>query len=85
MLKDYFRKSSNKYIEANALAAYEDGRGIPAIRGHVERNLDNLCYDEYLMYREVVLILGGQMEDLDEYFDNYDIVDEYYEVDDLPF
>lgn len=76
LLKDYFRKSENKVIEANALAVYGDGRAIPAIRGYVERNLEDLSYWEYSQFREAVLLLGGNMSDLDVYFDDYDEFDE---------
>lgn len=76
MLKDYFRNSEKKFVEANALAIYGDGRAIPAIRGYVERNLENLSYWEYIQFKEAVLLLGGNMSDLDEYFDDYDEFDE---------
>lgn len=81
LLKDYFRKSETKVIEAGALSIYGDGRAIPAIRGYVERNLEDLSYWEYSQLRDAVLLLGGDMRDLDEYFDDYDEFDEFDEAD----
>ena len=76
LLKDYFRKSETKVIESSALAVYGDGRAIPAIRGYVEQNLDDLSYWEYSQLKENVSILGGDMTDLDSYFDDYEDFDE---------
>ena len=83
LLKDYFRKSETKIIEASALSIYGDGRAIPAIRGYVERNLEDLSYWEYSQLRNAVLLLGGDMSDLDEYFDDYDEFDEFDEYDEF--
>ncbi|HEX9060340.1 MAG TPA: hypothetical protein VF941_09180 [Clostridia bacterium] len=70
-LKDRFRKSSEKEIEAAALSVYGDGRAIPAIRGYVERNLGKLPYLKYHYIKDAVIKLGGDISDLDEYFTNY--------------
>lgn len=79
-LKDNFRKSEDKVVEANALKIYGDGRAIPAIRGYVEKNIDNITPWEYQEFRDAVEELGGDMSDLDIYFDEYDEYDdeEYY-------
>lgn len=82
LLKDYFRKSENKVHGADALAAYGDGRAIPAIRGYVERNLDNLSEWEYTQFRDAVIQLDGNMDDLDDYVDDYSDFDEFVDDDD---
>lgn len=69
-LKELFRKSKNKLVEVNALALLDDGRIIPAIRGHIERNLDTMDPAEYERFREIILDLGGDIDDLDELFDD---------------
>jgi len=51
---------------------YGDGRAISAVRGYAEQNLENLSYWEYSQLRYVVSQLGGDMSDLDEYFDAED-------------
>ncbi len=75
LIKNCFRKSEKKYVEANALAIYGDGRAVPAIRGYVEKNLEDLSYWEYTQLRDAVLLLGGNVSDLDEYFDDYEDFD----------
>lgn len=77
LLKDYFRNSNIKLLESRALAVYGDGRAIPAIRGHVERHLEDLTPWEYSEFRSDVLNLGGDMSDLDEYFDDYEEDDDF--------
>lgn len=67
-LKDCFRKSDYKFVEANALAAYGDGRAIAALRGYVERDIENIPPWEYYEYREIILSLGGMVSDLDEQY-----------------
>lgn len=67
-LKDKFRKSDVRLVEANALSLYGDGRAIPAIRGYVERNIEKLTLWEYNNYRDIVESLGGDMSDLDRFF-----------------
>lgn len=69
-LKDLFRRSKNKLSEAEALAMLDDGRIIPAIRGHIERNLDSMDPSVYERFREIVTDLGGDISDLDEFFDD---------------
>lgn len=81
MLKDYFRKSEDKLIASHALLAYGDGRVIPAIRGYIEKNLENISFKEYYILSESINALGGNTDDLDDYFYNgYDDEDDddYY-------
>jgi hypothetical protein len=68
LLKDCFRKSSLKLVEASALAAYGDGRAIAALRSHVERNMGNIDPWQYYQYRDIILSLGGLIDDLDAEF-----------------
>lgn len=80
LIKDYFRNSNAKVVEANALALYGDGRAIPAIRGYVEKNIEELSYWEYVQFKEAVNVLGGDLSDLDEHFyeELGEEFDEYY-------
>jgi hypothetical protein len=64
-LKDCFRKSDFKFIEANALAAYGDGRAIAAIRSHVERNMESMSQWECSQYIDIISSLGGIIDDLE--------------------
>lgn len=77
LIKDYFRSSNTKVIEANAFALYGDGRAIPAIRGYVEKNIEELSYWEYAQFKEAVNTLGGDISDLDEHF--YEEMDEGFD------
>jgi len=79
-LKKQFRNSEFRVIEAKALATYGDGRAIPAIRGYIEKNLDEISSEEYDLLRHAILDLGGNTDDLDEYFEDYeDYEEEDYE------
>ncbi len=71
LLKECFRSSEVKVLEARALAVYGDGRAIPAIRGYVERHVAELTREEYCEFNTDVSDLGGDMSDLDEYFEDY--------------
>jgi hypothetical protein len=71
-LKELFRKSKGKLVEANALAVLGDGRIIPAIRGHVEKNVDTMHPFEYSQFRKIVQLLGGDLTDLDDYFEGFE-------------
>jgi len=86
LLKDCFRSSEDKDVEAKALAAYGDGRAVPAIRGYVERHIAELTPEMYYEFSISVSALGGDMSDFDEYFEDYasdydyDDDEEEYEV-----
>lgn len=68
-LKECFRKSEGKLVEAGALGIYGDGRAIAALRTYVERNIANMGEGEYTTFRDIILQLGGIMTDLDrKYF-----------------
>lgn len=83
LLKECFRNSEVKLVEARALAVYGDGRAIPAIRGYVERHIAELTREEYCQFNTDVSELGGDMSDLDEYFMNFEYDDDDdYEYDD---
>lgn len=69
-LKECFRKSNFKLLEANALGLYGDGRAISAIRGYVGRNISSINETEYSSCRDIVLNLGGMMDDLDNEYVN---------------
>lgn len=67
-LKECFRKSSDKLVEAVALGIYGDGRAIAAIRGYVERNIHGMDENRYSMLRDVIIRFGGIVSDLDMEF-----------------
>lgn len=69
LLKSYFRSSESKSVESGALAIYGDGRAVPAIRGYVEQHLEKLTYQEFIEFENDVWMLGGDMSDLERYFD----------------
>lgn len=72
-LRDKFRSSDKRIAEANALAAYGDGRAIYAIKSYIEKNKDVIEPWDYLGFRDVIHELGGDdMEELDEFFGIYD-------------
>jgi hypothetical protein len=79
-IKKCFRESDRKIIVASAFSIYGDGRAIPAIRGHVSKNIDNITPGEYFEFNKAVTELGGDMSDFDEYFDDYN--DDEYEDED---
>ncbi len=65
-LKECFRKSDEKVIEAMALGLYGDGRAVTAIRTYVERNILNMNETKYSMFRDIITRLGGIVSDLDD-------------------
>lgn len=67
-LKKYFKESSYKFIEANALGVYGDRRALPAIRGYIEKNAHRISKWEYTQLREVLIQFGGMVQDFDTYF-----------------
>ncbi|HEY9060476.1 MAG TPA: hypothetical protein VIO64_08260 [Pseudobacteroides sp.] len=67
-LKKYFKESSYKFIEANALGVYGDRRALPAIRGYIEKNAHKISKWEYTQLREVLIQFGGMVQDFDTYF-----------------
>ena len=64
VLKDSFRKTSDKALAARCLADYGDGRAVPMLRSYLERNLKKL--DENTLYeiQGAVLSLGGSADGL---------------------
>ncbi|MDI6617102.1 MAG: hypothetical protein QME45_00310 [Clostridiales bacterium] len=70
-LKECFRKSKTKIIEANALGIYGDGRAVVAIRSYVENDVPYMEDSEYQRYRNIILDLGGMVDDLDNAFETF--------------
>lgn len=62
LLKESFRKTSNKGLAARCIADYGDGRAVPLLRGYLERNMDNLDKHTVLDIKGAVLALGGSTE-----------------------
>jgi hypothetical protein len=62
LLKESFRKTTNKGLAARCIADYGDGRAVPLLRGYLERNMDNLDKHTVLDIKSAVLALGGNTE-----------------------
>ncbi len=82
LLKSCFRNSPQKLVEAAALGVFGDGRAIPAIRGYIEKNIEDITYWEYVEFRNNVLLLGGDMSDLDRHFAQIEKLGYYDKFDD---
>lgn len=67
-LKECFRKSDLKLVEAGALGLYGDGRAVAAVRSYVERDILNINETVYSDYRNIILSLGGMTDDIDRKF-----------------
>ncbi|MDP4183397.1 MAG: hypothetical protein Q8942_20195 [Bacillota bacterium] len=68
LLRRLFRDSELKFIEANALGVYGDGRALSVIRGYIEKNAHKITKWEYSQLREILVQLGGMVKDFDTYF-----------------
>ncbi|NMB95129.1 MAG: hypothetical protein GYA02_00715 [Clostridiaceae bacterium] len=68
-LRKMFRKHNNKIVMADCLAHYGDGRAIPALRGYIEKNIDNVDPDTLYSFGLAIKELGGSMDDfVKDYF-----------------
>lgn len=65
ILKDSFRKTSDKALAARCLADYGDGRAVPMLRSYLERNLTKMDENTVLELQGAVLSLGGSTDGLD--------------------
>lgn len=65
LLKESFRKTSDKALAARCLADYGDGRAVPMIRSYLERNLGKLDENTVFELQGAVLKLGGSTEGID--------------------
>lgn len=65
MLKDSFRKTSDKALAARCLSDYGDGRAVPMLRSYLERNLSNLDENTIFEIQGAVLELGGSTEGIE--------------------
>lgn len=63
-LKETFFKMKNKGMAATCLANYGDGRIIPALRGYVEKNRENIDSDELSDIACAIKKLGGNTSDI---------------------
>jgi len=64
LLKKAFREMPDKSIGAACLAQYGDGRAIPALRGYLEKNHQNISKQTFYDIVSAVKRLGGQIDDL---------------------
>jgi hypothetical protein len=63
-LKNAFNKLSDKAIAADCLARYGDGRAIPALRGYLIKNGEDLSRETFYDIVSAVRLLGGRTDDL---------------------
>ena len=64
ILKESFRKTSDKALAARCLSDYGDGRAVPMLRSYLERNLKKLNEDTVLEIQGAVVKLGGSTDDI---------------------
>ncbi len=65
VLKNSFRKTSDKALAARCLADYGDGRAVPMLRSYLEKNLNKLDENTIFEIQGAVLSLGGSTEGLE--------------------
>ena len=65
VLKESFRKTSDKALAARCLADYGDGRAVPMLRSYLEKNLTKLEENTVFELQGAVLSLGGSTDGLD--------------------
>ena len=65
ILKDSFRKTSDKALATRCLADYGDGRAVPMLRSYLEKNLTKLDENTLFELQGAVLSLGGSTDGLD--------------------
>ena len=63
-LKKAFMEMPQKLIAANCLGNYGDGRAIPALRGYLERNRQQLDKETFYEIISAIQRLGGKANDL---------------------
>lgn len=64
VLKKAFREMADKSVTAACLAQYGDGRAVPALRGYLEKNQQNISRQTFYDIVSAVKRLGGQTGDL---------------------
>lgn len=70
ILKESFRKTSDKALAARCLSDYGDGRAVPMIRSYLVKNIANLDENTIFELQGAVLNLGGSTEGLDTLSEN---------------
>lgn len=63
-LKRLFNDNSSKYIFAESLGLYGDGRAIPALRGYLVKNMKDLTMDMKFALKLSIERLGGSINDI---------------------
>ena len=63
-LKKMFNNNNNKYIFAECLGLYGDGRAIPALRGYLIKNIKDLGMDTKYALKLSIERLGGKVDDI---------------------
>lgn len=65
MLKQSFKKTSDKALAARCLSDYGDGRAVPMLRSFLAKNIAKLDENTIFELQGAVLKLGGSTEGLD--------------------
>mgnify|MGYP000895437217 FL=1 len=63
-LKKMFMNHHNKMVTSECLKKYGDGRAIPALRGYLERNINNIDNDTLYTFKLAIEKLGGDIDDI---------------------
>ena len=67
-LRTCFRRMDNKMIPAICLGDYGDGRGIPVLKGYVERHTDGMSRSLFYEILSAIQRLGGDISDIRDPF-----------------
>ncbi len=67
-LRECFRKMERKVIGAICLGDYGDGRAIPALKGYVDRHIDQIDRQLYYEILSSIKRLGGDVSDMRDPF-----------------
>lgn len=65
ILKQSFRKTSDKALAARCLSDYGDGRAVPMLRSYLVKNIANLDENIIFELQGAILKLGGSTEGLE--------------------
>lgn len=64
VIKNAFKEIPNKLVGSDCIAKYNDAKGIPVLRGYLERNINTLEAHTFYEVKSAIQRLGGQTDDL---------------------
>lgn len=70
-LKNAFHQLPDKVVTADCLANYGDGRAIPALRGYLLKNGEDISRESFYDIVSAVRRLGGRIDDLKQVRERY--------------